>query len=234
MFCEKCGEEATEKAKFCQTCGEELSKTETNQIEVSGEQSNQSHTEQHSEESPKNESKSFLGGVHHPWRRLFARTVDVMTIGFLIFLLFSFSIGYLLPQNIDGFIKFTENPIGAVIVLYLLWLPSEALFLSLTGTTPAKWIFGIRVTRKTGENLSYTNALKRAFLVFAQGEGFGIPFVTLFTKLFAYRRLTKTGTTLWDASINSVVTHKKWGVLRAMSSVFVTLVTALVWYTLFL
>ena len=33
----------------------------------------------------------------------------VMTIGILIFFLFSFSIDYLFPQNINGFIKETLN-----------------------------------------------------------------------------------------------------------------------------
>jgi hypothetical protein len=48
--------------------------------------------------------------------------------------------------------------------------------------------------------LSFSEALNRSFLVFVQGVGLGIPFVALFTQLFAYRRLTKTGTTLWDTS----------------------------------
>src|SRR3546814_12019146 len=52
--------------------------------------------------------------------------------------------------------------------------------------------------------------------IFVQGVGFGIPFVALFTQLFAYRRLTKTGTTLWDTSAGAVVLHKKWGVVRAL------------------
>ncbi len=184
--------------------------------------------EQLIEQSTKDESKTFLGGAHHPWRRFFARTVDLMSIGILIFLLFSFSVGYLFPQNIDRFIKFIENPIGAAIVLYVLWLPFEALFLSLWGTTPAKWVFGIRVTSQNGGKLSYAQALKRTVLVFVQGEGFGIPLVTLFTRLFAYRRLTKTGTTLWDTSADTVVTHKKWGVIRAFASIFVTFVALMI------
>ena len=57
----------------------------------------------------------------------------------------------------------------------------------------------------------------RSFLVFVQGVGLGIPFVALFTQLFAYRRLTKTGTTLWDTSASAAVFHKKWGVLRALA-----------------
>jgi hypothetical protein len=35
-----------------------------------------------------------------------------------------------------------------------------------------------------------------------------IPFVALFTQVFAYRRLTKTGMTLWDTSASAVVPHK--------------------------
>jgi hypothetical protein len=37
--------------------------------------------------SPVDQSKSFLGGQHHPWRRLFARTVDICTAGFVLFLI---------------------------------------------------------------------------------------------------------------------------------------------------
>ena len=217
-----------EKIMFCDKCEAELKTTDdfnTEQIEASPEQSNRMMSVGNNEQYDKGDkNKNFLGGIQHPWRRFFARTVDVMSIGILIFFLFLLVLGYLFPQNINGFIKFIENPILAGIALYLLWLPFEALFLSAAGTTPAKWIFGIRVTKKTGEKLSYTTAFKRAFLVFVQGEGLGIPFVTLFTRLFAYQRITKTGTTLWDTSIDSIVTHKKWGLLRASASVFITLV----------
>lgn len=180
------------------------------------------------EQSEKDESKSFLGGVHHPWRRFFARTVDLMSSGVFVFFLFYFSFGYLFPNNIGGFVKFIENPIGAAIVLYALWIPVEALFLSARGTTPAKWVFGIRITSNTGEKLSYAQALKRTFLVFVQGDGFGIPLATVFTRLYAYRRLTKTGTTLWDTSASSVVTHKRWGIIRALASALVTFATFVV------
>lgn len=109
------------------------------------------------------------------------------------------------------------NPIIASVVLYLIWLPVDALLLSWFGTTPAKWLFGIRVAHPGGDLLTFSEALKRSFLVFVQGVGFGIPFVALFTQLFGYRRLTKTGTTLWDTSANAVVFHKKWGVFRALA-----------------
>jgi uncharacterized RDD family membrane protein YckC len=162
------------------------------------------------------QSKSFLGGQHHPWRRLFARTVDTCTVGFLLFFLLVFAIGATMPTQAAGFAKAIENPIIAGVVLYLIWLPAETVFLSLFGTTPAKWLFGIRVAHPGGDLLSFSEALNRSFLVFVQGVGLGIPFVALFTQLFAYRRLAKTGTTLWDTSASAVVLHKKWGVFRAI------------------
>jgi fumarate reductase subunit C len=95
--------------------------------------------------SPVDQSKTFLGGQHHPWRRLFARTVDICTAGFVLFLLLIFAFGATMPEQAAGFAKAIENPIIASVVLYLIWLPAEALLLSLFGTTPAKWLFGIRV-----------------------------------------------------------------------------------------
>lgn len=121
-----------------------------------------------------------------------------------------------MPEQAASFAEAIENPIIASVLLYLVWLPVEAGFLSLFGTTSAKWLFGIRVAHSGGDLLSFPEALTRSFLVFVQGVGLGIPFVALFTQLFAYRRLTKTGTTSWDTSANAVVLHKEWGVLRAL------------------
>ncbi len=167
--------------------------------------------------APVDQSKKFLGGQHHPWRRLFARTVDICTAGLVLFMLLLFVFSATMPEQAADFAKAIENPIIASVVLYLIWLPAEALLISLFGTTPAKWLFGIRVAHPGGNLLSFAAALNRSFLVFVQGVGFGIPFVALFTQLFAYRRLTKTGTTLWDTSTTAVVLHKKWGVFRALA-----------------
>ena len=167
--------------------------------------------------APVDQSKKFLGGQHHPWRRLFARTVDICTAGLVLFMLLIFAFSATMPEQAAGFAKAIENPIIASVVLYLIWLPVEALLLSLFGTTPAKWLFGIRVAHADGNVLSFSESLNRSFLVFVQGVGLGIPFVALFTQLFAYRRLTKTGTTLWDTSTTAVVIHKKWGMFRALA-----------------
>jgi ribosome-binding protein aMBF1 (putative translation factor) len=89
MFCEKCGKEATQNAKFCQYCGSELTsadKSERNEIEsLSPFQFDKKKKNQLIEPQKKDESKRFLGGVYHPWRRFFARTVDLISIGIPIF-----------------------------------------------------------------------------------------------------------------------------------------------------
>lgn len=167
--------------------------------------------------SPVDQSKTFLGGQHHPWRRFFARTVDICTAGLVLFLLLIFAFNATMPEQAAGFAKAIENPIAEGVVLHLIWLPVDALLLSWFGTTPAKWLFGIRVAHPGGDLLTFSEALNRSSLVFVQGVGFGIPFVALFTQLFAYRRLTKTGTTLWDTSANAVVLRKNWGVFRALA-----------------
>jgi uncharacterized RDD family membrane protein YckC len=222
------------------------------------------------QETPVDGSKSFLGGKYRPWRRFFARTVDVSTFGMLLFLAYV-AIVVTIPVKAEGLARtptisgsfltqespeqqrnelielldysirrrgataaeqapgsvleeFMEAPIIGGFLLYLvlnlvltlIWIPAEAAFLSRFGATPTKWLFGIRVVHSSGQFLSYSQALKRSFLVWIQGMGLGIPFVALFTQLFAYRRLTTTGMTLWDTSTSAVVTHKQWGVLRAV------------------
>lgn len=173
------------------------------------------------QEAPTNQSKSCRGGQHHPWRRFFARQVDVSIVGLLVVILLALTVGVAMPTKAEGLAKALENPIIAGIFLYLVWIPAEAAFLAMFGTTPAKWLFGIRVVHANGEAFSFSEALKRSFLVCVQGVGLGIPIVALLTHLFAYRRLTGTGTTLWDTSTNAVVTHREWGVLRALLCVAV-------------
>ncbi len=158
------------------------------------------------------------GQSYHPWRRLLARTVDLASGGLLLIFLFSILIALLFPNSVEGYVAFLDNVIMAGILMYILWIPCEAFFISKLGTTPGKWIFGISVISTTGENLPYMRSLKRAFGVWMQGDAFSFFIVTIITRLFAYRRLTTTGTTLWDISSGSTVSHKEWGAGRAIAS----------------
>lgn len=94
--------------------------------------------------SPVDQSKPFFGGQHHPWRRLFARMVDVCTTGLLSSFLLIFALSATMPEQAAAFVKAIENPIIANVVVHLIWLPAEALLISLFGTTPAKWLSASR------------------------------------------------------------------------------------------
>lgn len=163
-----------------------------------------------------NESKKFLGGIYHPWRRYFARIVDMFTLGLATLAGCSFIIGYMFPLQAQFFVKALNNQFVAMFFLIIVWLPVEALLMSTIGTTPAKWLFGIYINTNTGAKMSFGQAFERTFIVLFQGVGMGIPVIPLITMFFAYRRLTKTGTTLWDNSVGCIVSHRKWGPLRAI------------------
>jgi len=170
---------------------------------------------------------TFLGGRHHPWRRFMARTIDSCTSGLALFLSLIFVSTAAMPEQTAGFVEVIQNPAIASAVLLIIWLPFEAFLLSSFGTTPAKWLFGIRVSRPDGAPLSFMAAIKRSLLLFVQGAGLGLPLITYVTQFFAYQRLTRTGTTRWDASVNAVVHHKKWGVIRVIActaAVFLVLI----------
>ena len=162
---------------------------------------------------------------NHPFRRFFARTIDILLIGLLMFMLFSYVIGLTFPGFIDSYMKFLENPIGVGIAMYLLWIPTEALFLHFIVTTPAKCLFGFYVKSNLGENISFKQSLKRAFQVFVYGEGFGIPIITLFTRLNSYRRLVKKGRTSWDSNVESFIFYEKWSAIKIVASVLAVLAT---------
>jgi uncharacterized RDD family membrane protein YckC len=237
MYCDQCGEETEPKAKFCQSCGAELTgasckraiKTEflSEEISLNNATEKEDVSINKTQKGSIDQNNTFFGGTHHPWRRLFARSVDLflgLIMAIPLFFLTGYLTGYFLPQYINEFREILENPYTAGVLIYLLWLPIEAIFLASIGTTPAKWVFGIRILNKSGDKLTYLNALKRAALVWVQGDGFGIPIISFFTRLIAYRRLNKTGTTLWDEDVGSIVTHKKWGSLRIISSTTIVLI----------
>ncbi|QIZ75426.1 RDD family protein [Ferrimonas lipolytica] len=161
----------------------------------------------------------------HPWRRLFARTVDILLLAPLLLFLLVLIMAWFAPVLTDDFINSLSNPIVAGVVLYLLWLPVEALCLSTFKSTPAKALFGITVTSHQGDNLSFTQALQRGFHLLLKGEALALPVANFVARIFAYFDLKKHETTRWDNAVGSVVSHKKWQPLRALLCVIAVGIT---------
>lgn len=163
---------------------------------------------------PVDQSRSFLGGHHHPWRRYFARMLDAI--------LFIAAAGVMLSVMSPTFMRLASEP-GAEVWLGVLGLlamvPAESALISLFKTTPGKWMFGIEVVGEDGAPLPFETAIARSFRVWVQGLGFGLPVVAIIPMLFAYKRLTRTGTTLWDTACHAVVTHRPWTPARAIGAI---------------
>lgn len=126
------------------------------------------------------------------------------------------------------------NPIVLLVIMKIVWAPVEALLLSSFGTTPGKWLFGIRVERLDGGTLTFSQALTRYILLWVKGEWFGVPVVSAIPYFLAYRKLGRTGDTSWDTAepVQSRVTHKKWGLFRALVCTGVVLGVLLVYGSL--
>ena len=128
----------------------------------------------------------------HPWRRYFARAIDLTIVGLMV----SFVQFVLLHHNLVNISK-GENVLCGLAGWGLLVL-IEPLLLARFGTTAGKWCMGITVTRPDGERLSYSEALNRTALVWFYGAGLGLPLVELVCSYLSYRRYTRGEELAWE------------------------------------
>ena len=119
----------------------------------------------------------------HPWRRYFARGLDyLLWLAFVQFIL----LVIIRVRPIPGDFLNALISIGSV----ALFVPVEALLISKFGTTPGKYIMGIRIAYYQGGYLPYAEALERSVQVFIQGTGCGISPINVFVYLYRFCMLT--------------------------------------------
>ena len=137
----------------------------------------------------------------HPVRRYVARMMDINIFTLLVYAILFLGLRLRpIPTGILG------NLIGSA--LWLVWLPLEALFLSRLGTTPGKWIMGIRLERAEGGKLSFSQALSRAWRVFGRGLGYTIPLWALWRLYRSYREHAENVDMDWDDGTE--ITYGTW------------------------
>lgn len=126
----------------------------------------------------------------HPWRRFFARLLDYeLTCAVLWFIM-----TVVLRWRFNA--EFYVWLIG-----YAVWyvqVPIEAAWIHFLGTTPGKWIFGIRLEAAEGGKLPYIYALFRAWGAFRTGMGWNIPIWNLVCFYMSYRDHTNGWYNEWD------------------------------------
>ena len=129
----------------------------------------------------------------HPWRRYFARAIDLTLVGLMVSL-----VQYVLLHRNYTTVSRWEDIVCALIGWGLLLL-LEPLLLARFGTTAGKWCMGITVTRPDGERLSYSEALERTAAVWLYGAGLGISIVELVCNYRSYRRYMNGEELAWES-----------------------------------
>lgn len=166
----------------------------------------------------------------HPWRRYFARILDVMVFGTMTFSIIGMVFYVMAPSTADDLFSSLEEPGGQIFDMILTTFVAtffSAAFIGFIGTSIGKWIFGIKVTDQSGKPIGFKKAWDRELKVWFRGLGMGIPLVVLFTTISAYQKLRKNGATSWDEEMGLKVSYKNNSFLQILMSVigFIVLIS---------
>lgn len=128
-----------------------------------------------------------------PWRRFFARNLDLMlcTILPLAAAALLFRPNYQ-PQG------FGFTVIRTLVTLAALFV-AEPLLLHFWGTTPGKWLLGLSVESESGGRLSLGEAWGRTTGLICYGLGFYLPLVSLVTCAVSYQKHSSGRPLSWEA-----------------------------------
>lgn len=143
----------------------------------------------------KNEENAPLASEPRAFARYFARQFDLI-IALLALLIFW---PYLL----------IDSEVQGVLAMMFFWVGGETIFMTNFGTTPGKALLGIKVVKKDGTKISFTDSLKRSFRVYLRGMAIGLPWLSLATMILAKFRLEKKGETTWDLLGGFTVLNRK-------------------------
>lgn len=142
--------------------------------------------------------------VQAPWRRFFARTLDVAfySVIWSCFLILVFQVN-IANQGSSGW------AIVETIVILLLTLVFEPLQLTLFGTTLGKWILGLRVLHNDDRKLSFSEAYERTKQVLKYGIGFQIPILSWILLWKSYNMCTVGKELEWETDSRLLLKDEK-------------------------
>jgi uncharacterized RDD family membrane protein YckC len=163
-----------------------------------------------------------------PWRRYFARTLDLNLNVFILGWVVVTLIGSLAPAHLPGWVHFFVEPgtkwisgLLATAIGFMANVPLMAYY----GSTLGKWIFGIRVHHPDGRPLGLKVAFKRELAVFVRGYCLMIPLVSLFTLAGSYQNLNENGSTSWDKDYGLIVRQRPDSDIQNLVSFFAVILT---------
>lgn len=161
------------------------------------------------EVNPTYQYTDVVKSTPHPWKRFFARDIDIaiciLLIEFVwIVLLHRISSESTLEEYLFAFF-------GLLLMLFL-----EPLCISHFGTTPGKYIFGITISNLNGEKLTYKEAFQRTCKVLFWGRGLNIPFFNLYRLYQSRAEYLENRCTRWDFQLFDYHIPEKKSVVPAL------------------
>lgn len=149
--------------------------------------------------TPEEEEQAIYGSVPRPpppvpsapvlWRRFWARWMDIHVY---------IAIWWLCMWASGRSIEAVLGNLWIMIVQLVPWFIAESILIHRFGTTPGKWLLGLRVTNVDGSPLSLTAATLRSFRVLIGGIGFGWSLLALFCQALSFVTAKRLGHALWD------------------------------------
>jgi len=121
----------------------------------------------------------------HPWRRYFARLLDYYWFGAAVNFIMT-----VIVRIRPSLSTFDTYKFLLPILCAALFVPLEAWFLHLWGTTPGKLSVGMRIERVEGGRLSFSDAFNRSKAVLCLGMGFHLPVISTILMIIRYCQLT--------------------------------------------
>ena len=148
--------------------------------------------------------RDTLPKEHFPWQRLFARLLDSQIYRTLWTLILP-ALGFNMLKSSGGGMLFLELlTLGTMFLL-------EPLLLSRFGTTPGKWLFGLRVTSPDGRRLTYAEGRERTAYLFWYGLRLNLPFFRLYRLYVSYTDEQQGNDLPWeDGSEQTIRDHAGW------------------------
>ena len=144
-------------------------------------------------ENPFELSKDRVPPLCVPWRRYFARALDMGIYSILWDLFLMLVLG----DNIANNQGIVWNVITLVVTALLMFC-LEPLQLSVFGTTIGKWILGLYVLDNNERKLTYKKAYERTKGVFIHGMGLEIPIYQLYRNWKSYQGHCEGETLSWE------------------------------------
>lgn len=145
---------------------------------------------------------AFAAGIYaRPFLRYFARSLDLAIYTLLLNSFCRLVLGFDPTSN-------SYTLVAWAYFVYIVMLAVEPVWIHLLGTTPGKWITGVRITDLNGEKLSWSAAYVRSFRLLRFGLGFLIPIYNIFKMIRSFSDCRYGRILPWD--LGTSIDRPKW------------------------